>query len=85
MADKLGEFLASDAGKKFAGRKNELNKLASGADGQQVRRMLEGRDLSSALEKGDTETLKNALSDIMKTEAGSRLIGQLTERLGKQG
>jgi len=77
------EFLSTDAGKKLAGRKDELQKLTRSSDGQQVRRMLEGRDIGAAISKGDTEVLKNTLSDIMNTEAGARLVKQLSELMGK--
>lgn len=88
MAGKLDraaeDFFSSDTGKKLAGRRDELERLAAGSDGQQVKKMLEKRDLGSALSSGDTETLKNALNDVMKTEAGARILSRLQDMLGKK-
>ena len=59
-------------------KKKEIENLASSADGQKVKSMLEGRgDLERALEKGDMETIRRAIGSIMNTDSGARLIKNL--------
>ena len=66
---------------KLSGKKNEFEKLAGSADGQKVRAMIENSDknLMDALEKGDTETLKAALANILKTKEGANIADQLSK------
>jgi hypothetical protein len=74
-------LLNSDAGRKISAKKEELEQLANSKDGQKVRQMLDGKEqkLKSAVENGDTATLKSALSDILKTDEGARLANRLSE------
>ena len=75
------EFLNSPAGSKL--KKDELGKLMGSEDGQKIKKMLEsdGTDLMGAVRKGDMDTLKNALSGILKTEEGARLAEQITKMM----
>ena len=76
--DMANNFLASDGGKKINSKKKEIENLASSADGQKVKSMLEGRgDLERALENGDMETIRRAIGSIMNTDSGARLIKNL--------
>lgn len=73
------DFLKTDAGSKLSGKKEEIGKLIDSPEGQTVKNMLSGEEgnIMAALENGDTAVLKNALSNILKTEEGSRLAEQL--------
>ncbi|SHH92370.1 hypothetical protein SAMN02745823_01453 [Sporobacter termitidis DSM 10068] len=73
------DFMNTPAGAKLSGKQNELNKLIDSTDGQKVKNMLSGKEASviAAIENGDTNVLKNTLSNILKTEEGSRLAEQL--------
>ena len=80
--DKLSKgFFDSPAGEKLSGKKGEFEKLAGSADGQKVRAMIENSDknLMQALETGDTETLKGALANILKTKEGANIAEQLSK------
>ena len=74
-------LLNSDAGRKLSAKKSELEQLANSADGQKLRQMLDGREqsLKSAMDTGDTAALKSALQEILKTDEGARLAGQLSK------
>ena len=72
-------FMSTPEGKKLAGKKGQLEKLASSRDGQAVKSILRGRNIEEAVKKGDTEAIKSALSEILKTDAGARLASQLQE------
>lgn len=74
-------LLNSAARRKISAKKGELEQLANSKDGQKVRQMLDGKEdaLKSAVENGDTATLKSALSNILKTDEGARLASRLSE------
>ena len=61
--------------------KGELNNVIKSADGQKVKDMLESSDIDimGAVRNNDIDTLKNALSSILKTEEGARLAEQITK------
>ncbi len=73
------DFLNTPSGKKIAGKKDDLEKLIGSPEGQNVRNMMRGSEqkLVNAIENNDTETLRKALSDILKTEDGSKIAEQL--------
>ncbi len=73
------DFLNTDAGSKLSGKKEEIGKLIDSPDGRTVKNLLSGEEgsIMTALENGDTDALKKTLSNILKTEEGSRLAEQL--------
>jgi len=75
------ELLKTPAGSKL--KKDEVNKILDSSDGQKVKQMLEtgDTDLLDAVRKGDMDTLKITLSDILKTEEGARLAGQIMKMM----
>lgn len=78
-----GDFLNTPAGAKFASKKEELGKLIDSPEGQKVKDMLSGDEANvmAAIENGDMAVLKKTLSNILKTEEGSRLAEQLLKML----
>ncbi len=74
------ELLNSDSGAKLASKKDDIQKIADSSDGQKVKAMLEKNgSLSEALEKGDMDSIRKTVSQIMQTEAGARLAQQLSD------
>lgn len=77
------DFLSTPAGAKLSGKKDELKKLVNSADGQKVKSMLSGNeaDVMAAIENGDLAVLQKTLSQILKTEEGSRIADQLMKMM----
>lgn len=81
--DKIAEeFISSDSGKRFAGKKGDIQKLASSSDGQRVKAMLQGGGIENALERGDMDTVKSTLENVLKTDEGARIMSALQNMLG---
>ncbi len=77
------DFLNTPAGAKLSGKKEELGKLIDSPEGQKVKDMLSGDEANvmAAIENGDMAVLKKTLSNILKTEEGSRLAEQLLKMM----
>lgn len=77
------DFLNTPAGAKLAGKKEELGKLINSPEGRKVKEMLSGdeNNVMTAIENGDTAVLQKTLSNILKTEEGSRLAEQLLKMM----
>jgi len=77
------DFMTTSAGSKLAGKQDELGQLINSTDGQKVKNMLSGNEANvmAAIENGDMAVLKNTLSNILKTEEGSRLAEQLMKMM----
>ncbi len=71
------KFMSTAEGKRLAGKKNDLQSLASSRDGEAVRGILAKGGFEDAVRKGDTDAIKNALTQVVSTDAGSRLLQQL--------
>lgn len=72
-------FLAPNQSEILKNRQSDIQKLAESSDGAKVSSMLNESGAASALERGDTTALKNALENILKTDEGSRLYKQLSD------
>lgn len=83
MNEVAKKLLESDEGKKLAGKKNELEKIASGRDGKKVMELLNEGNIESAIKSGDTESIKSALQNAMKTDAGARFMREISRLMGK--
>lgn len=77
------EFMASADGKRLAGKKGDIERLASSSDGQKVKAMLQGNGIENALERGDMNAVKSTLTNVLKTDEGARLMNALQNMLGK--
>ncbi len=77
-------FLAGEDGKKIAGKRFEIERLASSRDGEQVKSMLEAGGFEEAVRRGDAGAIRDALSGVMKTESGARLMKNLKELMGRK-
>lgn len=78
------KFLAGDGGKEISRKKDDLQRLAASADGERVRSLLERGGFEDAVRRGDTLAVKNAVSDIMKTESGARFMRELQALMGRK-
>lgn len=78
------KFLSGEEGRRVAGKKAEIERIAASRDGERVRAMLQKSGFEDAVRRGDTEALKGALSGVMKTESGRQLMSQLQELMGKK-
>ena len=68
----------SPGGSKLSEKKGDIEKIANSADGQKLKAMLDGRgDIKSALENGDVDAMRGALSDILNTDEGARIFQKL--------
>lgn len=77
-------FLAGEDGKKIAGKRSEIERLASSSDGERVKAMLDSAGFEDAVRRGDTKALRDALSGVMKTDSGARLMKNLQELMGRK-
>ena len=77
------EFMSSDSGKKLAGKKGDIERLAASSDGQKVKEMLQENGIEKALERGDMSAVKDTLQSILKTDEGARMMSSLQNMLGK--
>jgi len=73
------DFLSSEKGAALANKKDDIEKLITTPEGQRVKEMVDKSEdsLKKAIETGDSETLKNAVSSIMKTDEGKMLAEQI--------
>ena len=75
-----GDLLNGEKAEVLKQNEKELRKLALSSDGKKVRSLMgDEKKLAEALEKGDTETLKNLMTQVLNTEEGNRLAQQLKE------
>ena len=83
MNKMANELLNSPAGEKLSGKKEDIEKLINSQEGQNVRNMLSGSEenLMAAIADGDMDTLKKALTQILKTEDGAKLAEQVQKMM----
>lgn len=78
------KFLSGEEGRRVAGKKAEIERIAASRDGERVKAMLQRSGFEDAVRRGDTAALRDALSGVMKTDSGKQLISQLQELMGKK-
>ncbi len=72
-----GELLTPQRRQALEKSAPELQRLAASEDGRKVRAMLDGGNLSQAVEQGDADAVRQALGKILSTQEGQRLARQL--------
>ncbi len=70
-------FMSTPEGSKLKGRKKELKNLTESRDGRLVRDTLEKAGFENAVRSGDTGAVSDAISKVMSTESGARLLEKL--------
>ncbi len=82
MQKDLNSLLNSDQGQKLAGKRDEIEKLASSSDGEKVTKMAANDTvLQSAIKNGDMEAMRQRLTAILKTDEGSRVFRQISDMM----
>ncbi len=77
-------FLSGDDGKKIAEKRGDIERLASSPDGERVRAALKKGGFEDAVRRGDTNAVKSAVENILKTDSGARLVESLRSLMGKK-
>lgn len=73
--DALKEQLARD------GRLQRLQEIADSTDGQKLAGALDAQKIEQAARAGDTETLRQILTQVLSTDTGQRLAGKVKDAM----
>ena len=73
--DALKNQLARD------GRLQRLQEIADSPDGQKLAGELDAQKLEQAARAGDTETLRQILTQVLSTDTGQRLAGKVKDAM----
>ena len=63
---------------------DNIKQIASTEEGRQIRQMMNGADIQKAAEKGDMDSLKNAVTNLLKTDAGAKLADRIAEMMNNK-
>ena len=78
LENKAKELLKSPEGAKLLEKKDEIAKLANSKDGLKVQEMLSREyNIQDAVQRGDLDALRNAVTQLLQTDAGANLANQL--------
>lgn len=73
--DALKKQLARD------GRLQRLQEIADSTDGQKLAGALDAQKIERAARAGDTETLRQILTQVLSTDTGQRLAGKVKDAM----
>lgn len=73
--DALKNQLARD------GRLQRLQEIADSTDGQKLADALDAQRIEQAARAGDTETLRQILTQVLSTDTGQRLAGKVKDTM----
>ena len=73
--DALKQELARD------GRLKRLQAIADSTDGQRFADALDAQKIEQAARAGDTETLRQILTQVLSTDTGQRLAGKVKDAM----
>ncbi len=73
--DALKQELAHD------GRLQRLQAIADSTDGQRLADALDAQKIEQAARTGDTELLRQILTQVLSTDAGQRLAGKVKDAM----
>lgn len=73
--DALKKQLARD------GRLQRLQEIADSTDGQKLADALDAQMIEQAARAGDTETLRQILTQVLSTDTGQRLAGKVKDAM----
>lgn len=62
---------------------DKIKQIAVSNEGKQLQQMLSGTEVEAAAKKGDIESLKGAVTQLMQTEVGAKLAKQISEMMKK--
>lgn len=75
-------FLSGEEGRRIAGKKADIQRIAASGDGERVKAMLDRAGFEDALRRGDAAEARRALSQVMETDSGKALVSRLQGLLG---
>ena len=64
-----------------AGRRQRLQAIADSTDGQRFADALDAQKIEQAARTGDTELLRQILTQVLSTDAGQRLAGKVKDAM----
>ena len=70
-----------DALKQELARDGRLQRIADSTDGQRLADALDAQRIEQAARTGDTETLRQILTQVLSTDAGQRLAGKVKDAM----
>ena len=73
--DALKKQLARD------GRLQRLQEIADSTDGQKLAGEIDAQKIEQAARAGDTETLRQILTQVLSTDTGQRLAGKVKDAM----
>ena len=73
--DALKKQLARD------GRLQRLQEIADSTDGQKLAGALDAQKIAQAAREGDTEPLRQSLTQVLSTDTGQRLAGKVKDAM----
>lgn len=77
------KFLSGQDGKKLAGKRGDIERLAASPDGERVRSALNNSGFDDAVRRGDAAAVTTAVENVLKTDSGARLMASLRAMMGK--
>lgn len=63
------------------GRLQRLQEIADSTDGQKLADALDAQKIEQAARAGDTETLRQILTQVLSTDTGQRLAGKVKDAM----
>ena len=63
------------------GRLQRLQEIADSTDGQKLADALDAQKIEQAARTGDTETLRQILTQVLSTDTGQRLAGKVKDAM----
>ncbi|MBQ6539856.1 MAG: hypothetical protein IJL71_02365 [Oscillospiraceae bacterium] len=63
---------------------DRLKEIASTDAGKALGQMVNSEELQKAAAKGDMDTLKNAVAQLLKTDAGAKLADRIAEMMNRK-
>lgn len=62
---------------------DKIKQIASSDEGKKIQDMFKGSEIEKAAKQGDMDSLKSAVSQLLKTDAGAKLAKQISEMMNK--
>ena len=63
---------------------DKIKQRASTDEGKQIQQMMNSADIQDAAAKGDIDSLKNAVAQLLKTDAGAKLASRISEMMNNK-
>ena len=84
MDQDLNSILHSKEGERLMEKREELSHIVSSRAGQAAFRSLQASGAEDAVERGDMDALRAAIENMVKTDAGKKLMAELQDLVNGQ-